>query len=45
MEEIKKKRGRPRKNPLPDEIQNLVNEVQSKAEEQVVIEEPVEQES
>jgi hypothetical protein len=45
MEEIKKKRGRPRKNPLPDEIQNLVNEVQAKAEEQVVIEEPVEQES
>ena len=30
MEEIKKKRGRPRKNPLPEEIQSLVDEVQEK---------------
>jgi hypothetical protein len=31
MEEIKKKRGRPRKTPvLPDEIQSLVDEVQDK---------------
>lgn len=30
MEEIKKKRGRPRKNPLPEEIQSLVDEIQEK---------------
>ena len=33
MEEVKKKRGRPRKNPvseLPEEIESLVNEVQEK---------------
>ena len=30
--EQKRKRGRPRKNPLPEEIQNLVNEVKSKQE-------------
>jgi hypothetical protein len=31
MEEIKKKRGRPRKNPeMPKEIQSLVDEVQEK---------------
>jgi len=32
-EEIKKKRGRPRKNPVPEiheEIQSLINEVQEK---------------
>jgi hypothetical protein len=32
-EQVKKKRGRPRKNPvreLPQEIQSLVNEVQEK---------------
>jgi len=34
MEEVKKKRGRPRKNPVPEElpkeIQSLVDEVQDK---------------
>jgi hypothetical protein len=33
MEEIKKKRGRPRKNPspeLPEEIKSIVEEVQEK---------------
>jgi hypothetical protein len=33
MEEIKKKRGRPRKTPIPElpqEIQSLVDEVQEK---------------
>lgn len=30
--EVKKKRGRPRKNPLPEEIQTLVNDVKSKQE-------------
>lgn len=32
MEPVKKKRGRPRKNPLPEEIQTLVKEVQKKQE-------------
>lgn len=34
MEEVKRKRGRPRKNPiqLPQEVKELVNEVQSKSE-------------
>lgn len=42
MAEVKKKRGRPRKNPLPEEIQNLVNEVQEKIDkvESPVIPEP-----
>jgi hypothetical protein len=34
MEEIKKKRGRPRKNPitpeLPEEIKSIIDEVQEK---------------
>lgn len=30
MEEVKKKRGRPKKQKLPEEIQNLINEVQEK---------------
>lgn len=35
MEELpKRKRGRPRKNKLPEEIQTLVNEVQNKSEEE-----------
>ena len=36
MEEIKKKRGRPRKNPtpeIPQEIQSIIEEVQQKQEE------------
>ena len=32
METVKRKRGRPRKNKLPEEIQQLVQEVQSKQE-------------
>lgn len=32
MEQVKRKRGRPRKNPLPEEIQNLVNETQELSE-------------
>ena len=32
MEEIKRKRGRPRKTQLPDEIQKIVDEVKSKEE-------------
>jgi hypothetical protein len=34
MEEIKKKRGRPKKVKLPDEVQNLVKEVLEEKEEQ-----------
>lgn len=33
-EEIKKKRGRPRKSPLPEEIQQIVEEVQQKEEQE-----------
>ena len=36
MEQVKKKRGRPRKNPIPEvpeEIQNIIQEVQQKQEE------------
>lgn len=33
MAEIKRKRGRPRKNPLPEEINNIVKEVKQKQEE------------
>ena len=33
-EEVKRKRGRPRKNPLPEEIKELVQEVQAKSEQQ-----------
>lgn len=33
MEEIKRKRGRPRKNKLPEEINNLIQEVQEKSKE------------
>ncbi len=36
MEEIKKKRGRPKKIKVPEEIQTLVNEVQEKADNQVI---------
>lgn len=32
MEQVKRKRGRPRKNPLPEELQNLVNETQELSE-------------
>lgn len=32
-EPVKKKRGRPRKNPLPEEIQSLIEEVKEKREE------------
>lgn len=34
MEEVKRRRGRPRKNPiqLPQEVKELVNEVQAKSE-------------
>lgn len=32
MEQVKRKRGRPRKNPLPEELQNLVNETQQLSE-------------
>ena len=32
METPKRKRGRPRKNPLPEEIQQLVEEVKEMAE-------------
>jgi len=35
MEEIKKKRGRPRKNPvpeIPEEIKSIIEEVQEKQE-------------
>ena len=43
-EQVKRKRGRPRKNPLPEEIATLVTEVQQKAQEVVeppiVVEEP-----
>ncbi len=35
MEEIKKKRGRPRKTQLPEEIQKLVDEVQRKEEQEI----------
>lgn len=35
MEEVKRKRGRPKKTKLPEEIQNLVKEVQSQVEEQI----------
>lgn len=35
--ETKRKRGRPKKVQLPEEIQNLVNEVQNKAEQQTEI--------
>lgn len=35
MEEIKKKRGRPRKNKLPEEIKNLVEDVQFKIDETI----------
>jgi hypothetical protein len=30
MEEVKKKRGRPRKTPLPKEINSLIEEVEKK---------------
>ena len=36
MEEPKKKRGRPRKNKLPEEIQTLVNETLEKAKEVII---------
>lgn len=44
-EQVKRKRGRPRKNPLPEEIQQLVQEVQEKTEEQYKPIEEVLQES
>ena len=40
MAEVKRKRGRPRKNPLPEEITNLIEEVQEKAAQPVQIEQP-----
>jgi hypothetical protein len=36
MTEVKKKRGRPKKVKLPEEIKNLVSEVEQKAEQQVI---------
>lgn len=42
MEEVKKKRGRPKKLQLPDEVQQIIDEVKQKEEEeihQIVIEE------
>lgn len=41
MEEVKKKRGRPRKNPLPEEIQTLIEEVKEKSQVQETIVENV----
>lgn len=41
METVKKKRGRPRKNPLPEEIQELIQEVQKKEEIVPKVEEPI----
>lgn len=43
MEEVKRKRGRPRKNPvqLPQEIKELVNEVKEKSKQEPINETPV----
>lgn len=38
MEQVKRKRGRPRKNPLPEEIQQLVQETYEKQNESVITE-------
>lgn len=38
--EVKRKRGRPRKNPLPEEIQTLVKEVQEKVENPIIEQKP-----
>ena len=32
VEQVKRKRGRPRKNPLPDELQKLISDTQNKSE-------------
>lgn len=44
MEQVKRKRGRPRKNKLPEEIQQLVQDTQKKAN-QALIKEPILEES
>ena len=46
MAEVKKKRGRPRKNPLPNEIKTLIQSVEEKIEQPLkVISEPIQNES
>lgn len=41
MEQLKKKRGRPKKVKLPEEIQQIISEVETKKEEANTIEEPI----